>query len=93
MIREQVAADVSRAQRDASEMRRAIKVEAAETLASGRAEADELRARARSLLATARLEVADLTHRRDAILGELGGLSGVIEALAVVEASGRRISS
>jgi hypothetical protein len=39
------------------------------------------------MLADAREEVAELTKRRDAIAGELGNLSGVIEALAVADAS------
>ena len=37
------------------------------------------------MLAEAREEVAVLARRRDAITGELGQLSGVIQALAVSE--------
>jgi cysteine sulfinate desulfinase/cysteine desulfurase-like protein len=39
--------------------------------------------RARALLEDARSEVSVLTRRRDEIAAELGGLSGVIQALAV----------
>jgi hypothetical protein len=42
-----------------------------------------MRASARRILEDARAEVARLEERRDAIAGELGNLSGVIEALAV----------
>ncbi|MGZ4596831.1 MAG: hypothetical protein ACXV3V_07895, partial [Actinomycetes bacterium] len=43
----------------------------------------ELRRSAHQLLDDARAEVAALTTRRDEIAGELGRLSGVIEALSV----------
>jgi outer membrane protein TolC len=36
-------------------------------------------------VAAVRAEIADLDRRREAIVGELGGLSGVIQALAVPE--------
>jgi hypothetical protein len=54
-------------------------------LADARAEADQLRSTARTLLADARSEVDALARRRTAITAELGQLSGVIEALAVPE--------
>ena len=52
-------------------------------MASARAEAEELRSRARAVLADAQAEVNLLNARRDAIVRELTGVSGVIEALAV----------
>jgi uncharacterized coiled-coil DUF342 family protein len=76
---------VARTQRELHELRRAAKDEELQTIASARAEADELRSTARQLLAEAREEVAALTERRNAIAGELGNLSGVIEALAVTD--------
>ena len=57
-------------------------------LADARAEADQLRTTARTLLADARAEVDALARRRTAITAELGQLSGVIEALAVPETTG-----
>ena len=54
-----------------------------EHLAAARAEADELRTKARLVLEDARNESAVLTKRRDEIAAELEGLSGVIQALAV----------
>ena len=59
--------------------------EASRTIADARAEADELRSKARSILAEARAEVAVLSAHRDEISKQLGDLSGVIEALAVAE--------
>ena len=44
-----------------------------------------MRTQARRLLEEAREEVAVLARRRDAITGELGQLSGVIQALAVTD--------
>jgi hypothetical protein len=38
-------------------------------------------------VAAVRAEIAELDRRREAIVGELGGLSGVIQALAVPEPS------
>lgn len=58
-------------------------LQAQATVATARAEADELRSRARSVFADARNGVATLNARRDAIVRELTGLSGIIEALAV----------
>ena len=66
-----------------SSSRRRARHEAAEHLAAARAEADELRSKARAVLEDARIEAAVLTKRRDEIAAELEGLSGVIQALAV----------
>ena len=85
-IREQVAEELTRTQREIQELRRSAKSEERQTIDAARAEADALRATARQLLADARAEVAALTARRNAIAGELGNLSGVIEALAVSDA-------
>jgi hypothetical protein len=85
-IREQVALEVTRTQEELNELWRTAKAEQAAASAAARAEADEVRATARKLLADARAEVAILSQRRDAIAAELGSLSGVIEALAVAEA-------
>jgi hypothetical protein len=54
-------------------------------LAEARAEAEQLRSEARSLLSDARAEVAVLTSHRDEISKQLGDLHGVIDALAVAE--------
>lgn len=85
-VREQVADDLTRAQRQIHDLRRAAKAEEAQTIDAARAEADAVRATARKLLADAKAEVVALVQRRNAIAGELGNLSGVIEALAVTEA-------
>lgn len=52
-------------------------------LTDARTEADDMRQKAKALLADARLEVSTLRSRRDGIAAELSQLSGVIEALAV----------
>ncbi|NUR05915.1 MAG: hypothetical protein HOQ45_02755, partial [Nocardioidaceae bacterium] len=57
--------------------------EAAAHLAAARAEADDLRSRARRHLEDAQEEVRRLNRRREEITRELGDLSGVIQALAV----------
>jgi cell division septum initiation protein DivIVA len=82
-IRERVADDMSRAQRESQETRRAAKREASEILATARAEADELRERARKSVTEARTEVERVSAQRDAISRQLGDLTGVIDALAV----------
>jgi uncharacterized coiled-coil DUF342 family protein len=74
---------VTRAQREAAEETRRLREEAAEALATARAEADALRHQARQRAEEAREEVAALARRRDTIAEELQQLSGVIEALAV----------
>jgi vacuolar-type H+-ATPase subunit H len=84
-VREQVAAELARTQRELHEVRRKAKEEEFAAINTARAEADELRAAARKMIAEARAEVAALVKRRNAIAGELGNLSGVIEALAVAE--------
>ncbi len=56
-----------------------------QTISAARTEADDIRRSARKMLMEARSEVAALTERRNAIAGELGNLSGIIEALAVTE--------
>jgi hypothetical protein len=82
-LREQVAAEVVRTQRDAQDELRARRQEATDHLAEARRDADEMRTQAKQLLAEAREEVAVLARRREAITNELGELSGVIQALAV----------
>jgi hypothetical protein len=84
-VREHVAQEMGRSQRELYELRKAAKAEAMQTVVGARAEADALRTTARKLLADARTELADLTQRRDAIAAELGNLSGVIYALSVPE--------
>ncbi|MDT4932832.1 MAG: hypothetical protein QOK11_724, partial [Pseudonocardiales bacterium] len=84
-VREQVADEVTRTQEELHELHRTAKAEEVRTIGAARAEADALRSEARRLLADARAEVAVLTERRNAIAGELGNLSGVIEALAVAD--------
>ena len=54
-----------------------------------RADADEARAQARQSVADARAEVEKLQTRRKAITLELGGLSGVIEALSMPDFNAR----
>jgi hypothetical protein len=54
-------------------------------VAEARAEADDLRAKARTILSDARAEVSVLIAHRDEITRQLGDLSGVIEALAVAD--------
>ena len=83
LLRERVAAEVVKQQRAASDELRTAREQAAAHVAAARAEADEIRAKARALLDDARTEVTVLTRRRDEIAAELGGLSGVIQALAV----------
>jgi hypothetical protein len=85
-IREQVADELTKAQREIHEIRRAAKAEESQAVAAARAEADAVRATSRRLLAEAKTEVAALAAQRDAIAGELGNLSGVIDALAVSDA-------
>src|SRR5579859_1469948 len=83
MVREQVADEVARTHSELHKLRRTAKQQEAEIIAAARAEDDEMRASARKMLADARAELAVLAERREAIAGELGNLSGVIEALAV----------
>jgi vacuolar-type H+-ATPase subunit H len=83
VIRERVAEDMARAQREVQEVRRKAKQEAAELVSTARAEADQVRTRARTQEAQYREEVERLTAQRDRIATELGNLSGVIDALAV----------
>ncbi|MEP7020122.1 MAG: hypothetical protein ABI808_05690 [Pseudonocardiales bacterium] len=85
-VREQVAAELTKAQREIHELRRAAKAEEAEAVGAARAEADAVRTSSRRLLAEAKAELAALSAQRDAIAGELGNLSGVIDALAVSDA-------
>jgi outer membrane protein TolC len=82
-LRQRVAEQVSAAQREAEEARRDARNAATRLVADARREADDLRREAREALERARAEVATLTTRRDEIAGELGRLSGVIEALSV----------
>jgi cell division septum initiation protein DivIVA len=84
-VRERAAEHLAQAHSEARDLRRAAKDEATRTIAGARSEADELRSRARSILAEARAEVAVLNAHRDEISKQLGDLSGVIEALAVPE--------
>jgi Skp family chaperone for outer membrane proteins len=84
-VREQIAAELARTQREMHELRRKAKDEELALINTARAEADALRKEARQALADAREQVAKLVERRNAIAGELGNLSGVIEALAVAE--------
>ena len=74
----------------ARELSRSAREESSRTISSARAEADELRSKARSILAEARAEVAVLSAHRDEISKQLGDLSGVIEALAVAERPDRQ---
>ena len=83
VLRQQTADEMVRQQRTGQDELRRAREEATETVASARAEADELRSKARAVLEDARTEAAVLTRRRDEIAAELGGLSGVIQALAV----------
>ncbi|PZS25494.1 MAG: hypothetical protein DLM58_22375 [Pseudonocardiales bacterium] len=85
-VREQVAAELAKAQREIHELRRAAKAEEAEAIGAARTEADAVRTSSRRLLAEAKAELAALSAQRDAIAGELGSLSGVIDALAVSDA-------
>jgi hypothetical protein len=87
MLRERSATDVSRLQTEAHQHRRAVRDEATAILAAARTDADASRAEARELLTQARAEVRALAERRDDINAQLGHLSGVIEALAVPQAS------
>ncbi len=73
------------AEADSSGRRRASDQEASDSVAAAHADADQLRSLARDLVRDARAEVARLAARRDAILGELGNISGIIDALAVDE--------
>ncbi|PZS17014.1 MAG: hypothetical protein DLM57_09160 [Pseudonocardiales bacterium] len=86
-IREQVADELTKSQREIREVRRTANAEEIQRVQAARTEADEVRATARQLLADAKAEVAALAERRNAIAGELGNLSGVIEALAVSDAA------
>ena len=54
------------------------------TSEEARARADAVRAEAQAAVERARAEVHTLAARRDAITAQLGSLSGVIDALAVV---------
>jgi chromosome segregation ATPase len=78
-----MADEVTRTHQELAAARRAAKQEESELIAAARADADEMRSSARRMLNDARAELERLTQRRDAIAGELGNLSGVIEALAV----------
>lgn len=88
VVREQVAEQVGRSQREMYEVRRAAKAQASLTISDAHAEAEDVRTLAYRLLAEAQAEVALLTERRDAIAAELGQLSGVIEALAAPDEQG-----
>jgi hypothetical protein len=82
-LREHSAEEIERSHRELHELRRATKAEAVRAMEQARAEADEVRSLARTLLADARTEVATLIQQRDEIAKELGSLSGIIDALAV----------
>jgi cell division septum initiation protein DivIVA len=81
-----VAEQVATSQREAQETLREARTEAVRIVGEARIEADELRRQATQILHDAREEVAALTTRRDEIAGELGRLSGVIDALSVSHA-------
>ena len=87
MLREQVAAEVARGQREAQDVLSKARAEAQQLIDEAAAEADRLRERARAMLDEARSEVTALTYRRDDIVRELGEVSGVIAALAVPTAA------
>lgn len=70
---------------EAAEDLRRAREQALAYVAEGRSEADQLREGARRALERARAEAARLQEQRDVIAGELGQLSGVIEALSVPE--------
>ncbi len=84
-VRENAADHLSRAQDEAREARRHATDEGQRVLSLARAESDEMRSKARAILAEARADVAVLTAQRDEISKQLGDLSGVIDALAVIE--------
>jgi cell division septum initiation protein DivIVA len=84
-----VAEQTAAAQREAEEARRTARAEAVRIVGAARIEADEVRTRGQQMLDDARAEVAALTTRRDEIAGELGRLSGVIDALSVPGAPAR----
>jgi hypothetical protein len=87
-LREQVAAEVARAQREAQQIVSAARDEASALVEEARRDRERAAAESAALLDGARAEVAELEQQRRAIVDELGGLSGVIQALAVPEPAG-----
>ena len=92
-MRERAAEDLTAAQVEAHNLRRQARAETMALVNDARTEADQLRAQARQLLSDARTEAHALAARRTQIEAELSQLSGVIEALAVPEASTSQIPS
>jgi F0F1-type ATP synthase membrane subunit b/b' len=88
-VRAHVAEEVGRTQQEMFELRRVTKAEVAELMQRARADADEARSQARQSVADARAEMEELQVRRQAITLELGGLSGVIEALSMPDLNAR----
>jgi hypothetical protein len=88
-VRAHVAEEVGRTQQEMFELRRTTKAEVAELMQRARADADQARTQARQSVADAHAEVEELQARRQAITLELGGLSGVIEALSMPDFNAR----
>ncbi|MEZ5194321.1 MAG: hypothetical protein R2734_18850 [Nocardioides sp.] len=82
-LQEQIAAEVMRSQHEAQEVLARARQEADELHALAAREREVAAREALELLDEAKAEVETLERRRDAIVAELGGLSGVIQALAV----------
>jgi hypothetical protein len=88
VLREDGAAEIMRAQAQAQEIVSAARLEA-EQIRLEAAQAKEVAAaEGLALLDEARAEVEVLKRKRLAIVTELGGLSGIISALAVPDSSG-----